>query len=287
MSSFGFKQLRVTFILAGTNQVFAGTNSNTLVLTGLRTQAKVESVARQSTTADVKVYGMLPADMAALTVAWANPPVVLDHIVIVEANDGNGWTLVFKGTIIEAQPEFRGSPSVYFHAAARTGYFQQIQAAEPTSYQGSVTIGQIATDLTKRMGFALIDGGAEGSLSNPYLEGTLYDQLARACEATQTDYYFIDNSVLITKAGKPRKDQPTVVLDETSGLVGYPVYERAGLNVTAIFNPAFLCGTPIDLTSLVPNATGRWYPYMASHTLDAVMPKGQWMSQLKCLRVAV
>lgn len=287
MSSFGFKQLRITFILAGTNQKFPGTNSNTLILEGLRASARVESVARQSTTADVRIYGMLPADMAALTVAWANPPVVLDHIVIVEANSGSGWTLIFKGTLIEAQPEYRGAPAVFFHASARTGYFQQIQAAEPTSYKGNVTILQVATDLAKQMGFSLADGGAVGTLSNPYLEGTLYDQLARACDATKTDFYFIDDTILIAPAGKPRKDQPAVALNVDTGLIGYPVYERAGLNVAAVFNPAFLCGTPIDLTSVVPSATGRWYPYMASHALESVTPKGQWMSQLKCLRVII
>lgn len=288
MTSFTEKQLRVTLILAGTNQVFPGTNSNTLVLTGLRVSAKVKAVARLATQAEVRIYGMLPADMNALTVAWANPPVVLDHIVILEANDGAGWVQVFKGTIIEAQPEYRAAPQVYFNLLAVVGYFQKIQPAIPTSYPSTAAADVAIADIITRMGFvAVIAGNVNAVLTNPYFSGTLYDQLAQACGAADADFYFQGDTILVTARGLPRQNQPSVVLNPQSGLIGYPVYERAGLNVNAIFNPAFACGTPIELTSSVPSATGRWYPYAMTHTLESQMPKGQWLTQLQCLRVIV
>lgn len=288
MNSFTEKQLRVTFILAGTNQVFPGTNSNTLVLTGLRMSAKVKAVARLATQADLRIYGMLPADMNALTVAWANPPVVLDHLVIIEANDGNGFVQVFKGTIIEAQPEYRAAPDVYFHLLAVVGYFQRISPAEPTSYPDTVEADVALFDIISRMGFtAEIAGNVQGVLTNPYFPGTLFDQLGQICKAVGADFYFQGDIVLVTASGQPRDAQPSVVLNPASGLIGYPVYERAGLNVSAIFNPAFLCGTPIQLESSIPSATGRWYPYAMIHTLEVKMAKGQWMTQLQCLRVLV
>jgi hypothetical protein len=78
-----------------------------------------------------------------------------------------------------------------------------------------------------------------------------------------------------------------VILNKDSGLVGYPVYERAGLNVLSIFNPAFACGTPIQLTTTVPSATGRWFPFSMTHSLDGNLPGGQWLTNLQCLRVLV
>lgn len=287
-SSYTAKRLRVTLILAGTNQVFPGTNSNVLILTDLRVSAQVQAVARLATQAAIRIYGMTQADMNALTVAWANPPVVLDHIVILEADDGNGWVQVFSGTITEAQPDYRGAPDVFFSLLASVGYFQRIQAAPPTSYQETVDIGLVAGDLADKMGFAFENGGADAVLSGPlYLCGTYYDQLATACRAANADFYFQSGKLLITKAGQPRDQQPAVVLNKESGLIGYPVYERAGLNVEALFNPAFLCGVPIDLESIVPNATGRWYPFGLTHFLESRMPNGQWTSQLQCLRVLV
>lgn len=297
MTSFSKKQLRVTFILAGTNQVFAGTNSNTLKVTGLRISTRVKAVARLASQAEIRVYGMKAEDMNALTVAWANPPVVLDHLVILEAREGEhtdpetGWVQVFRGTIVEAQPEYRAAPEVYFSVLAVTGYFQKIRvdSATPTSYPDSVAADVAIGDLIDRMGFKAEITGDVGAvvLTNPYFSGTLFDQFVSACAAAGADFYIQGDVILVTASGKPRTTQPAVTLNRASGLIGYPVYERAGLVVGAIYDPAFSCGTPIELVSSVPSATGRWYPYAMTHFLDAEMPGGQWRSEMQCLRVLV
>lgn len=292
MTSFTAKRLRVTMILAGANAVFPGTNSNTLTLENMRIRAKVQAVARLSTQAEVAIFGMKQADMNALTVAWANPPVVLDHIVIIEANNtglNDGWVQIFKGTIIEAQPDYRAAPDVSFSLLAVTGYFQKINPAAPTSYPETVDIGVAASDIIDRMGapWTYVDGGATGVLSNPYFWGTLWDQLAQACAAANADFYVQGDEILIVPGGQPRQSAPSVILTPESGLIGYPMFERSGLNVTALFDPAFLCGTPLDIQSAVPNASGRWYPYSIYHVLEARTPRGQWVSQLQCLRVLV
>lgn len=292
MNSFTAKRLRVTMILAGANSIFPGTNSNTLVLENMRVSAKIQAVARLSTQAEVKIYGMLQADMNALTVAWANPPVVLDHIIIIEANStgrADGWVQIFKGTMIEAQPDYRGMPDVSFNILAVTGYFQKINAAEPTSYPYQVDIIVAARDIVDRMGspWTLVEGGADGVLSNPYFWGTLWDQLAQACAAANADFYVQGDEILIVPAGQPRPSAPAVILSPETGLVGYPMFERSGLAVTALFDPVFTCGTPLEIQSSVPNASGRWYPYSLAYILEANVPKGSWLAQMLCLRVLV
>lgn len=310
MTSFTAKRLRVTLILAGSgtslgnasldslnssgsNAVFPGTNSNTLVLDNMRVSASVQAVARLSTQADIRIYGMKQADMNAVSVAWANPPFVFDHVVILEANNtgrDDGWVQVFKGTIIEAQPDYRAMPDVSFNLLAVTGYFQKINAAEPTSYPETVDIGVAAADIIERMGapWTYVDGGATGVLSNPYFWGTLWDQLGQACAAANADFYVQGDEILITPAGRARQLEPTIVLSPTTGLVGYPMFERSGLSVTALFDPAFVCGTPLEIISATPpNVAGRWYPYSLTHSLEARVPRGRWFSQLQCLRVLV
>lgn len=287
-NSFTDKQLRVTLILAGTNQVFPGTNSNKLVLTNLRMSAQVQAVARQAPSASIRIYGMRKDDMNALTVAWANFPVVLDNIVILEANGGNGWTQVFVGSIKEAQPVYRNAPDVFFELLAVTGYYQKINPVPPTSYEETVDIGLVVRDLATKMGFEYENGGIDTVLAGPlYLCGTLYDQLATACVKAKADFYFLGNTILITPINQPRTKVPAVVLNAQSGLIGYPMYCAAGLEVQAIFDPAFNCGVPIELDSIVPGAVGRWFPYSMTHTLEARMPNGQWMTTLNCLKVLV
>lgn len=293
MRSFTVKRLRVTLVLSGANSVFPGTNSNTLTLENMRINAKVQAVARLATQADIRIFGMRAADMDALSVVWANPPVVLDNLVILEADRGNGYSQVFKGTILEAQPNYRGMPDVSFNLLAMTGYFRKIAPAEPTSYAAAVDIATVVSNLVDRMNeadptanWSFVNGGASGTLSaGSYFWGSLWDQLAQACQATNTDFYVFGDTVLITAAGQPRDDQPAVVLSPTTGLVGYPSFERSGLIVEALYDPAFLCGTPVEIQGDIPAANGRWYPYSMLHSLDSRDPRGQWMTQLQCLRV--
>ncbi len=100
------------------------------------------------------------------------------------------------------------------------------------------------------------------------------------------DYYLTNNTVTITPRGEPIEGVTSSVrLGKDSGLIGYPVYERAGLNVQALYQPAFSMGVPLEIESIVPNATGRWYPYALTHHLDANIPNGKWQSDMKCLKV--
>lgn len=286
-NSFTSKRLRVTFTLLGSGAVFAGTNSNVLTITGLRMQAVVQATARLAAQLQLRVFGMKREDMEAITVAWANPPVVLDHTVLLEADSGDGFSKVFSGTIIEAQPEYRAQPDTHLTVLASCGYFQKIQAVAPTSYTETVDIGFVAGELADRMGFQFVNGGANAVLAGPiYLHGTLVDQLDTACQMAGCDYYLSNDTLTITPRGEPIEGVPPAVkLTRDTGLIQSPVYERAGLNVQAIYQPAFDNGVPIDIESIVPNATGRWYPFSMVHSLDQLVPNGKWNTSMQCLRV--
>lgn len=286
--------------------VFPGTNGNTLIVTGLRMSASVQASALQQSQMSLRVWGMKRQDMDAITVAWANPPVVLNHRVILEANNGDGWNKVFGGTIIEAQPEYRSAPDTHLTLLASVGYFQKIDAAAPESYAETVDIGLVCGDLANKMGFTFVNGGATAVLAGPiYLFGTLLDQLDQACRMAGCDYYLTGSesapagvarvgapapdgaqgTLTITPRGKPIEGATVAaVLSERTGLIGYPVYDRVGLNVQALYQPAFGCGVPIKVESIVPSATALWYPYSMTHQLDANLPNGKWLTNMMCLR---
>jgi hypothetical protein len=295
MGSFTAKQLRVKLILDGDNAVFPGTNSNTLEIERLRISAKVQAVARLATQCELRIFGMQQADMNALTVVWATPNVILRHTVILEANNtgkADGWVQVFKGNFKEAQPDYRAQPDVSFVILAVTALFHKINPVAPSSFPESADIGAIAGDIVERMGdpwtLTVADGANDVVVSNQYLCGTLWDQLAAACQATHCDFYVQGDEILITPNNLPRDKIPTVVLSPDSGLIGYPMFEAAGLNVSALFDPAFQCGAALDIQTSNPvNANGRWYPYALFHDLESIVPGGRWFTDLRCLRVLV
>ncbi len=235
---------------------------------------------------------MLPADMDALTQVWANPPIVRDHVLIVEADSGEGFTQVFTGTILQAQPDYSSAPNVCFQLQAITGYFQKINPAPPTSYPGQTDITFVVEELAARMSTpdrqiaVTVESNVDAVLSSPYLSGTLYDQLQQVCQAANVDFYWQGDTILITRANLGRQEQPRLILSPSSGLIGYPSYERAGLNVRCLYNQAILCGSPVEIRdSVVPGANGVWYPYSSAHTLECNFPQGGWFSELYCLRV--
>lgn len=303
-NSFTQKQLRARFILDSPGTVFPGTKSNTLIVTGLRMSAQVQANAMQASQLSLRVWGMKREDMDAITVAWANPPVVLNHRVILEANNGDGWSKVFGGTIIEAQPDYTSAPETNLTLLASVGYFQKIEAAESAAYTESVDIGFVAGSIADKMGFTFVNGGANAVLQGPvYLWGTLLDQLDQACRMAGCDYYLTGSesaptgaaqsgagsdpqgTLTITPRGREIAGaQVAALLRDNTGMVGYPSYERAGLKVQALFQPAFGCGIPIQIESIVPSASGLWYPYSLTHQLDSNLPNGKWFTNMMCNR---
>ncbi len=304
-NSYITRRLRVRFVLIGEGAVFPGTNSNTLLVSDLRMSAQVQASAMVASQLALKVWGMKRQDMDAITIAWAIPGIIRDHLVILEAWTGEGWSMVFSGTIIEAQPEYRGQPDTYLSVLATVGYLQKIEGASATSYEETVDIGLVAGDIADKMGFTYVNGGANAVLSGGVsLWGTLIDQLDQACRMAACDYYLTgtpgaptgaprpgavtpENSrgtLTITPRGRPIEGATSsVFLSPETGLIGYPVYGRDGLSVQALFQPAFGCGVPITLKTIVPSASGDWYPYSMVHLLDANLPNGMWQTNMVCL----
>jgi hypothetical protein len=290
MSSFTAKRLRVTLILADSaNIAFTSTGDNTLILTDNRISARVQSNARQATQANLKIWGMTLADMDAMTAAWLDPTAIRNNIVVLEADSGDGFRPVFTGTILEAQPDFKSAPDVPFQILATIRYFQQIQIVEPLSYKGDVDIAVLGRYLAEKLEMNYDQSpDVKATLTDPYFPGSLWTQLNSVCKAARVDYYFQGDKLVFAPISEAFDTKPAVVLSPDTGLLGYPVYTRRGLNVSAIFDPAFLCGTAIEIqNSLVKGANGRWYPYMIEHALEAELPNGQWTSSLQCLRAGL
>ena len=286
-SSFTEKLMRATFIITKEGAQFPSGGGNKLVLQGLRMSAKITTVNRQSMLATIEIWGMKNEDMNALTVAWSAPNgVVLDNSLIIEAGDGMKMSEVFRGTLTEAQPNYSSAPEVSFIAQAQGGYFAAVEVFHDNSWNGTVSIVEMATKILSGTGYSVVDGGAKGVLSNPKFTGSRWQQLGTACESTKTDWYVIGDKIVLCAFNTPLTDIPAIILSPASGLIGYPRLERAGLVAQSIFDPALTCGTAIEIRgSIVPYANGRWFPQKVTHTLEANMTNGKWESEMYSLRV--
>ncbi len=291
VGSFTAKKLRAVITLADdSNTVFDSSGNNTLTIDTLRMTATTVISNRQASQLDLKIYGMRAKDMDALTSAWIDSNAIRDNRIELYADDGNGYKLVFKGTIIEAQPLYKMAPNVPFQILGMISYFNTIEVTEPLVYRGTVsmkTIGEALAHKMDNMSFA--SSGIDGvTLNNPNYPGTVFDQLRNACYDAKIDFYFQGDTLVFTPVDKPFTNVPTVILSPTSGLIGYPEYSRRGLVVTALYDSAFLCGSAIEIVgSAVKGTNGRWYPFTIQFDLSANMPRGSWNATLQCNKAGI
>jgi hypothetical protein len=289
VQSFTTKQTRTTFTLS--NGTFSS-GSNQVQLAGLRTVANVRSAGFPAfPEADVQIYGMAQSDMNALIALNFKTDGVNRNTMLLEVNNGAGWTAIFSGQILSAQPDYSAMPNVCLQVNGRVLGFESINPAPPTSYQGATDVAEIVSTLAAAMGYAFQNNGVTAQLSNPYFPNTLAEQLRSVCLQAGIDCYIDGNAIVITPKGQPRQTQVWTLSPQT-GLVGYPTRDSRGyILARCLFNPALRFGGLVNLqNSGLPNVPGNpayntdgsWLVSTVSHQIEAVKPDGIWFTDILC-----
>lgn len=301
MSSFTPKQLRASFTLNNSNAVFAGTNSNVLKLAGLRMSASIVGSGFPSfPNATLRIFGMSQADMNALAVQTVSSGKTgwLPNTVMLEANstgDDGGWSTVFVGNILTAAPDYARAPDVPLVITSMAGAYDLVNPTTPTSFPGSTAVADIISTIVAKMNRAFVNNGvtaiAPDATYYPYASA---DQVRSVCAAFDIDPVFSADDLVITISPKGQGDSGAPwVLSPASGLVGYPKALANGfIEVRSLFNPVFHVKSKITIagsdvvvdpnlpTTLNSIANGEWVVNAITNSLDALVPDGQWFSDM-------
>lgn len=291
-ASFVTRQLRATFTLGQGGNVFPGTTSNQLVLTGLRMLANITAAFELLTQLDLQVYGMAAQDMNALSVitgVQGYPTAIARNQVLLEGNQGAGWYTLFNGLILEAGPEYRGMPEVFFRCQAIPApYFQGVGTSTPLSYPNGAQVASVAGTIASSMGMQLQNNGVTASIpAGSYFPGAPLDQLNQLAANSNAFSWTIDasNTLVLMPKYQPRAGGTVRTLSPDAGLVGYPTIESFGIGIVALFDPSLLVGAQFAISgSAIPAANGTWMAYQAQYELDALTFSGQWMASMHCLQ---
>ena len=286
MSSFVKKILRFSFKLATGN--FGITGANVLTLEGLRAGVVIEHAGGQAmSVATIQIFGMTRSDMNQLAMLAWKPFDVQRNFVTVEAGDEGGvMTRVFQGTILNAWPDYRQAPDVFFHVESQAQFYDQINPVPPLSYPGPVAVADIMSGLASAMGLAFENNGVSVQLDRAYFPGTAIDQARAVAQHANIDLYIDGTELAISPKGVPRKGFVPVISTDT-GMVGYPVFDKNGITVTTLFNPGVKFGGEIEVVpgvalpqGLIPPSNGRWWANSITHRLDANRPGGAWFTDI-------
>ena len=291
--AFNKKLLQVSFILE--NGTFTGTSSNTLLISGLRSQAQVNKAgALSGGTLNLTIFGMTLSQMNDLSTLGMRVQLVPRNVVVVAAStDTGGWSIVFYGQIINAYADFMAMPDVSFKVDANSYGGINTQQANPASYNGAVDIGSSGgplASLASQAGLQFESNGVSVQLRNLYLYGSVGDQIKECCEAAGVGYTIDDGTLAIWPKNGARAGGIPVVSPET-GLAKAPGYWAGGIILETYYNPAIRFQGQIkvasELLQSVPAvkaqaaglpANGIWNVSELDHDLESGVPSGSWFS---------
>lgn len=282
-NTFTEKQLRFTFTLA-TNAKFQG-NNNTLQIEGLRAIADINFPGPPSfPTANVRIYGMKLSDMQALTGLTFQVLTYKRNSILIESNDGSGWTTVFAGQLVTSVIDFAGMPEVALQITAQTLGYDLLNPATPSAFPASASVANVIKTIALKMSKDFDNVGVTAVFPGAtYFAGTPAEQLRTAAKKAGIAYYLDKPGIVeIGIPGAPRNVPKAVLSPELKNLVGYPSLDSVNLiGVTAVYNPSLRFGAPLQIKdSQQLAANGDWVIYDCTHNLSSLLPDGPWFTRL-------
>ena len=278
-SSFTKKQIETRITLRAGD--FGG-KGNTKVIMGLPTRVKIEKTGPPDfNKASIEIMGLKYEDMEQLSTLSFKPLTTAKNIVEISAgNEADGMSLAFQGEITTANADFNGSPDVWMKFEATTGYYGEVTAKGPTTIKGNGSVSAFIEQQAKAMGYAFRNDGVSSQVVNAVFNGSPMEQARAAARQVGAEMWVDDNTLILSPSGGGKRGN-AVKLSKDTGMLGYPVITNEGVEVKALYNPAFKLGGLIQVESIVPKASGTWRIIKLSHELHAFCPDGgPWESKM-------
>jgi hypothetical protein len=255
----------------------------------LRTKVRIQnSGAPSQSTAQVDIYGLPPSVMNQLSTLGVQLNVVPKNTITIQAGDAqNGMSTVFTGIIQQAYGDFNAMPESPFRMECQFGFSNATALTPPASFAGSKSVSSIMQNYATQLGCGFENNGVTATLSNPYLKGSLIDQVSACRDHAGISAEFVDGGATLAifpKWGSRQSSSPPVVsaISGEGDGIGYPSYTQQGILVHTLFNPAIKFFGQIQVNSTLPKATGLWVVHKMDLALDAQLPKGEWKMDLYC-----
>lgn len=254
-----------------------------LVITQPRIHVTVERQADSTqTTGSVDIYNLAPSRAQQIYSRGGS--------ITIEAGYPGTVATIFDGQVQrELQPRENLARITHIELGDQAHNRDTLGGVSSRSYDGPVTIRQIARDFVADMGrrTTIVGGGAffgSAFLANRLSVGPLD---AIPADATITDFawaapageglsnvlrrvnawWFEDDGVVrFGREGLPQPDAPTLHVSPTSGLVGAPLPTDEGAEVTMFLNPQAKIGSMLVLTS--ESLSGRYRVVGLRHDAD-------------------
>lgn len=294
--SFAQRLIETTVTLAPdqkTNQPikFAGTGSDTVTLSGFRTQVAIEnSGAPAGSRASVKIFGLSPNLMNQLsTLGMIFNSIQRNSISLAAGDAAAGLSPVFAGTINYAFPNYNNSPIVPFTLECQTGLIDAVVPVAASSFPQTTDVATMMAGFARQMNLGFENNGVTVQMPPSYFPGSLLSQVRRCARHANVNAEIVDGgsklSIWPVGGSRTSLNGPTSMplVSRDTGMIGYPTFSPNGyMIVSTLFNPKIAFGGQIKVQSVVPQANRTWVVQKLDLLLDSMVPKGQWKATAFC-----
>jgi len=278
-----FTQKVLTASIKLSSGTFDGT-SNVKLISGLRMHLTVKKGGHPSKNeATIMIYGMLEHDMNKLTTLSFKALKVGKNQISVLAGDINTSSTAFQGEITDAFADYKSAPNMGFMIKAMSGFFNGIAPVSPQSVAGGLSVSSKMQSLAQQMGYAFEMDSKKpvtAYVHNQYLQGSALEQAHTLAEAADCEFGVDDGALWIAPRGQARGGSIPLISPET-GLIGYPTFDKKGIKVACLYNPAVKIGGLVKVQSSIQVANGQWRVNGLEHKLEALTPNGKWETEFK------
>ncbi|GJD63746.1 baseplate hub protein [Methylobacterium frigidaeris] len=226
------------------------------------------------------IYGLPLSVMNQLTTLGTQMNLYSKNTITLKAyEEGQQPAMVFEGNIHVAFADMRAMPETCLRISALAGLFAAVKPVDVTSQKGSTDVAQTMEQIAKKAELKFENNGVNTKIVNPYLPGSARQQAHLLAKHAGIEWIIDNGTLAIWPAGKSRNGG-LVKISPTDGMIGYPAYNQAGIEVTARFNPAIQYGRQVEVESDLKPACGTWTIVNLDYALEAEVPKGKWQTTL-------
>ncbi len=281
MPSFSKKQIK--FIIRLAENIFTSNKTNTLEISGLRSNVDVINAGGAQFSCSVcQIFGVKQEDMNDVTtLMWTRNLVNQNTIEIYAIDDAGTYeTLVFKGDIINAFGYYQTMPDVYLYIQAQGAYYNSLKPYPVTTFKGSADVATVIGQIAKSLGYNFENNNVTIKINNLYVANTGIEQIKSIAIAAGIDLYIDNNTIAICNPGFPRENF-VAEINKNTGMIGYPTFDGLGVIVQTLFNPLVTYGGKIKVQSDIIRANGEWVASSISYSLSSVTPNGNFFTMIR------
>lgn len=261
----------------------AGGGSNSKVISDLAMKVSIEKLGPPDfAKASVEISGMSCDEIEQLTSLNTFPMMTRrNYINIFAGDDVNGFSEVFAGSIVTASGDF-SNPELAFKIEAQVGFWGRVKAQGPSVINATQGVDSFVSSCASMSDMTFTNEGVTAQLQEgDTFSGSPVEQARQAANKVNADLLIDDNEMILVPKNGNRQGGSMFLLNRDSGLLGYPTISANGVELKAIFNPAFRFAGLFELKSAVPKTSGIWRIVKLTHKLSANDPKDtSWESQI-------